>query len=497
MKYRTTQKNRVLSSRSLCAFVMAAFLIVSVGMVGGEEAIAAISQELQQDKLNNDQIEETQIIAQSSNIQAQQPPKTFVVESPINDVNLPESRDNQPFVLIRLFRYVQDLITQIIRGKSQLLSSLFLRVSPVSNDPCMRGLKTINETPLVGPDIRPYEIIGTQGPDQIIGNQCNDQLRGKEGADDIQGGDGNDHIRGNGGNDAILRGGDGDDTIKGGTGDDRILGNDDNDFIEGGSDKDIIEGGSGQDTLEGGDGVDTIFGNADEDTLEGDEKGDCLYGGAGSDTIWGGTGKDFLIGGTGEDYLYGEEGKDSFWKEEVKIVALDHTDFEPGDEFKVPVDLNELNFPPNRFPDLPSCSFDFSQSEGSSQTVNFISLREDRQYSQSGSDFSADFIFDSATGNLYLDSDGRGKKPPRLFATVPLDLEVKDINVDFVDISSLTQAQRADISTVDPVILASLPFLQANVIDVETLDFEFRPKDIPFTFKDILDPINKKNKGKY
>ena len=99
----------------------------------------------------------------------------------------------------------------------------------------------------------------------------------------------------------------------------------------------------------------------------------------------------------------------------------------------------------------------------------------------------ADILFDSTTGRLYIDADGRDKKRPRLLATVPIGLKAQDINVSFISISSLIQAQKADLSTIAPEILASLPLRQARVIDVETLDPNFRPQDDDSLVKYIFD----------
>ena len=58
--------------------------------------------------------------------------------------------------------------------------------------------------------------------------------------------------------------------------------------------------------------IENLIGSAHDDILTGNSADNNIYGGSGNDTIRGGTGNDYLDGGEGEDTLIGGEGNDSY-----------------------------------------------------------------------------------------------------------------------------------------------------------------------------------------
>lgn len=168
---------------------------------------------------------------------------------------------------------------------------------------------------------------GSNLADSLIGSADDNFLFGEGGADTLTGGDGNDVLNGGSGNDS-LSGGSGIDEIYGGDGDDRLSGGSNNDYIVGGSGVDRFFGGIGRadeisffDQASASHGVrvnlnrtsgqilDDGFGNVETATgievLDGSGFADTLTGGTGNETLYGNEGIDRLIGGFGRDYLYG------------------------------------------------------------------------------------------------------------------------------------------------------------------------------------------------
>ena len=86
---------------------------------------------------------------------------------------------------------------------------------------------------LLGVDVGPFVVIGSDGDDTIVGTG---------GPDCIVGGPGNDTLSGGGGDD-VLVGGAGDDVLIGGAGRDRLLGGEGRDDLRGGPDADLLDGG--------------------------------------------------------------------------------------------------------------------------------------------------------------------------------------------------------------------------------------------------------------
>jgi Ca2+-binding RTX toxin-like protein len=196
------------------------------------------------------------------------------------------------------------------------------------------------------------QIDGSGGADTLFGNGGDDRLYGGNDIDFLYGGTGSDELNGGQGNDTLYGGSAavdatdnfGNDILSGNDGLDSIYGNGGNDTIAGGAGADFLIGGTGNDTVYGGDsatdvtdlsddfirggaGIDTLYGNGGNDTIYGGEDGDNMYGGDGNDimlggglavdptdlgdTMFGGNGADDIKGNGGDDFLYGEAGDDS------------------------------------------------------------------------------------------------------------------------------------------------------------------------------------------
>jgi hypothetical protein len=110
----------------------------------------------------------------------------------------------------------------------------------------------------------------------------------------------------------LVRGGASSEKLQGGSGADTMMGNGGNDTIIGGQGHDTISGGLGNDMLSGWAGNDIAYGESGSDRLFGEAGFDRLFGGIGNDTLQGGDDDDYLDGGWGRDLLVGGRGEDSF-----------------------------------------------------------------------------------------------------------------------------------------------------------------------------------------
>ena len=271
------------------------------------------------------------------------------------------------------------------------------------------------------------QIYGRGGSDEIAGSLGDDQLYGGTGADSITGSVANELIQGGAGNDQISFGNAGTSFLYGGSGSDSFVapatyGGTNN--IDGGSGADIlvftnvptpvvVDLGAG--TVEGGNeggGATTHFVNVERaegtffnDILVGDGADNLFSGGFGNDTLSGGDGNDTLVGHRGDDVITGGNGADTFiW---VNAVFFDNhgtdviTDFLSGeDKLSIVADL----------------SIRPAGSDG-----NF-GVDDARFYSAagatSGNDETDRVIYDTTSGNVYLDFDGNGARQAMLMFTL-------------------------------------------------------------------------------
>jgi Ca2+-binding RTX toxin-like protein len=277
-------------------------------------------------------------------------------------------------------------------------------------------------------------VLGEAGSDTLVGGGGADSLDGGINNDSLEGGTGTDVLLGNAGNDTLV-GGDGMDTLNGGTGADVMRGGNGNDRYTVDNVLDVIDetGGSGIDqvtasvsvslqvgatvlgdvenlTLTGAANL-TGTGNALANTLRGNGGANTLTGLDGADRLEGNAGNDTLIGGAGNDTLTGGTGFDRF----LFFSAAEGVD--QVQDFTSAVDrvlLDDAGFA--------------GLSPGLLNAANFVSKVGAAATNPAGV---AQVIYDTGTGQLWLDADGAGAGAGVHFATlaglpaiVSTDLEV-------------------------------------------------------------------------
>ncbi len=243
-----------------------------------------------------------------------------------------------------------------------------------------------------------------------------------------------DLIDGKGGNDTVFGAG-GNDTLKGDAGDDALNGDAGNDLLRGGAGRDRLDGGSGVDTADYSDkkagvvlalngskqvvpfvggtaedkvsNVENVTGGARSDALTGDAKANLLKGGAGddkldggkaNDSLDGGKGNDTLIGGFGNDTLTGGAGRDEF----VFNTKLGGTNTDTVADFTHDTDLLHLSDAIFRTVGPTLDAAEFYAGAGAVKAHD----RDDR------------IIYDTSTGRLYYDDDGKRGHAAIHFATL-------------------------------------------------------------------------------
>jgi VCBS repeat-containing protein len=272
---------------------------------------------------------------------------------------------------------------------------------------------TITVTNIAGNTIN-----GTKKPDTIDATHLIKGLGATGEEDTIDGKAGNDTIKGAGGNDTLL----------GNTGDDSLSGEDGNDLLRGGVGKDILDGGTGLDTADfsdmklgveltlkgskpatakvGGVADDTlknfesIFGGKAGDKLTGDGKANLLSGNAGSDSLDGGKGIDTLKGGLGADQLTGGKGAMS------DVFLFDSTlgsgNIDVVTDFKHGTDKIALD------------DAIFAAIGPTLETGELFSKAGALKAKQ----LDDRLVYDTKTGNLSYDADGKGGAAAIHFATL-------------------------------------------------------------------------------
>ncbi|ETI59380.1 protease [Sphingobium sp. C100] len=241
----------------------------------------------------------------------------------------------------------------------------------------------------------------------------------------------------------ILTGNSGNNKLVGGGGSDTLLGNDGDDILDGGAGDDILNGGNGIDTADYrtatsgvtvnlsvgaaqntvGSGTDTlvnlenIFGSAYADTLTGNSGSnrivsgagnDDLFGGAGDDVLEAGGGNDYLNGGSGSDILTGGGGNDVF----AFLNGFGPTNVDTITDYSVAADT--INILSAAVGGLPT---------GTLAAAAF-------RIGAAAADASDRIIYNSATGDLFYDSDGNGAAAAVLFAHLSTGLAMT--NAEFV-----------------------------------------------------------------
>jgi Ca2+-binding RTX toxin-like protein len=230
------------------------------------------------------------------------------------------------------------------------------------------------------------------------------------------------------GNDAanVLIGRGGNDIMRGGNGNDRLYGNDGNDHLDGGNNIDTMRGGTGNDTYVansssdraiefGGDGIDRVLSTSGF-TLGPNVENLSLTGAAATrgfgnsldNVIAGNIAANLLNGGAGKDTLVGRSGNDTF----AFNTALNaSTNVDRITDFSVGADTVQLEN--NVFAGLATGML--------SSAAYFRGA--------AAHDASDRIVYNSASGALFFDADGNGAGEAILFATLPRNLALT--NVDF------------------------------------------------------------------
>ena len=161
-----------------------------------------------------------------------------------------------------------------------------------------------------------------------------------------------------------------------------IKGTDFNDRLTGDGNNNKLTGGGGADTLTGGGGADT------------------LIGGGGADLLTGGGGADTLTGGGGADTLTGGGGADSFTYNNPNQGPDEITDFSGNDSFVI--DASGFGL---------VAGVELSQT--ASATGVFVSSENPISLGNS-----ANFLYETDTGELRFDQDGTGLGTALTIATL-------------------------------------------------------------------------------
>jgi Ca2+-binding RTX toxin-like protein len=242
--------------------------------------------------------------------------------------------------------------------------------------------------------------------ENVTGSRFGDEIRGSSAGNVLSGGDGND----------ILSGRDGKDRLSGGTGADSLDGGSGVDLVDyatsaSGITIDLTSGLGTRGDAQGDRVVDIegVEGSEFADTIAGNTARNRLSGLGGADTIDGAAGRDVLAGGAGKDRLSGGEGRDSFvFDAPLRETNVDTiTDFDP------------------RF-DTIRLDGDYFSELGNKGLSSGRFLANAGGNAQDGSD---GILYDTTTGRLYYDRDGKDSAPKALFAIVQPGLDLT--NDDF------------------------------------------------------------------
>jgi len=245
---------------------------------------------------------------------------------------------------------------------------------------------------------------GNELANVITGNTGNDLLSGLAGNDTLSGGNGNDTLNGGEGADKLF-GGAGNDTYYVDSSGDRVyetatasgttdLGGKDtvvssSKFTLGKFVENLTLTGKANLAGTGNDLANTILGNGGANTLDGLAGNDTLKGNGGNDTLKGGAGNDKLYGGDGKDTLTGGGGKDTFIFNTAPTSRDTITDFGHSEGDKI--QLSKAVF------------------KGFAYTG---ALHADDFYAAAGATTAHDatdrLIYNTTTGILYYDADGKG-----------------------------------------------------------------------------------------
>jgi Ca2+-binding RTX toxin-like protein len=189
-----------------------------------------------------------------------------------------------------------------------------------------------------------------------------------------------------------------------GTGNINAIGKDDNNVLKGNIGANTLDGGAGNDKTIGGAGNDKMMGGTGNDNLNGGAGNDKMIGGAGNDKMMGGTGNDNLNGGADNDNLNGGLGKD-------KLTGGTGKDSFQFDSKTQGVDII------TDFASAPDTIRLKASGFGSGLTKGVLAQTQ-LVLGSAAEDKGDRIIYDSSTGALFFDKDGKGGSPQIQFATL-------------------------------------------------------------------------------
>jgi serralysin len=226
--------------------------------------------------------------------------------------------------------------------------------------------------------------LGGSGDDTITGNVAANDLRGNGGADTLSGLDGADRLFGGDGNDT-LNGGTGTDTLDGGAGNDTY-------FVDNAGDTVVEASGAGTDLVNSSIGY--ALGNNVENLILTGAGNINGYGNSLANTLTGNAGNNFIDGGLGNDTLTGGGGQDTFMFDTALTANVDTV-----------ADFNASNDTIR----LDQSIFTAITTLGTLSAAAFFA-------GAAAHDADDRIIYNSATGNLFYDSDGTGATAAVQFA---------------------------------------------------------------------------------
>jgi len=238
--------------------------------------------------------------------------------------------------------------------------------------------------------VRVAGVRGSAFADTMVGSTADNWFRGEGGNDTIDGGGGIDtasYASSTGGVVADLTTGSVTDGL-GGT--DRLL-----------NVENLSGSGTAADTLLGSALDNLLIGNGGNDTLDGRDGADRVFGGDGNDTLVGGTGNDTLLGSAGADLLDGGRGEDVF-----RYTFASHG----GDSivgFRAADDAFQI--------DASGFGGGLTAGIDIGATGRFVANKTGNATSSAGT---GQFIFETDTGILRWDVDGRGGAAAVVIATI-------------------------------------------------------------------------------
>lgn len=232
-------------------------------------------------------------------------------------------------------------------------------------------VQTINGSALDASEVLNLQGAGAGANLAVTGGAGADMLTTGSGADTVDAGEGNNTVTTNAGADSVTSGS-GNDTITTGTGADVVNAGDGNNLVYAGSEGDTVTTGGGSDSIDGGSGDDTIS------------------SGGGNDQIYGAAGLDVIDTGAGADQLLYRDRSDSSTSTGRDTV----TGFTSGSDV---IDVRYVT--------------EAIANYGEGAAIKFagnLGSFGDAQGATIAGDKIMDVVYDTSTGNLWVDLNDDG-----------------------------------------------------------------------------------------